>query len=127
MLSDIVNKIRAQRDHEPTVISLGQTWVDTLMRVPEMPQAGRFVEASTVSRSIGGSFQVLEAAERMGARTELASMMGTGPWADCIAHALRQAHIVYVCVDFLNLGQNYRLFSEFKAVNAVVALRNRKE
>lgn len=109
MLSDIVNKIRAQRDHEPTVISLGQTWVDTLMRVPEMPQAGRFVEASTVSRSIGGSFQVLEAAERMGARTELASMMGTGPWADCIARALRQAHIVHTGRTLHNQDNGMRI------------------
>ena len=109
MLSDIVNKIRAQRDHEPTVFSLGQTWVDMLMHVPQMPEAGRFIEASNVTRCVGGSFQVLDAATRMGAHTELASMLGTGPWADCIASALRRAHIAHTGRTLPNQDNGLRI------------------
>ncbi|KFI58964.1 PfkB family carbohydrate kinase [Bifidobacterium cuniculi] len=96
MLSDILQKIRAPRDHEPTVISLGQTWVDLMMTVPAVPAAGEFVNATAVSGTVGGAFQVLQAAGRMGARTQLGSVLGRGPWADYIRKELRANRIAHI-------------------------------
>ncbi|MUH59538.1 PfkB family carbohydrate kinase [Bifidobacterium canis] len=93
MLSDILHSIQAHRDHEPTVISLGQIWVDVMIKVPQFPVPGSFISAESYSRSVNGSFAVLEAASRMGAHTELASVLGTGPWSDMIRTALAHANI----------------------------------
>lgn len=94
MLSDFLSRFHAQRDHEPTVISLGQIWVDIMMDVKELPAAGEFINARHVSRSVSGSFRVLQAASKMGARTENASIMGTGHWATYIREKMKRTHVV---------------------------------
>ena len=93
MLSDILHSIQAKRDHEPTVISLGQVWVDSMIKVPEFPAPGSFMNAESIARSVNGSFAVLEAASRMGAQTELAGILGTGPWSDMIRRALKRVNV----------------------------------
>lgn len=109
MLSDILHKIRAQRDHEPTVISVGQIWVDITMHVQEMPQPGEFTNAPSVTKSASGSFHVLQAASRMGARTELASIMGTGPWATMLRDSLRRSHILHTGPTRPNQDNGFRI------------------
>lgn len=109
MLSDILHKIRAQRDHEPTVISIGQIWVDITMHVQEMPQPGEFTNAPSVTKSASGSFHVLQAASRMGARTELASIMGTGPWSTMLRDSLRRSHILHTGPTRPNQDNGFRI------------------
>ena len=109
MLSDILHKIRAQRDHEPTVISVGQIWVDITMHVQEMPQPGEFTNAPSVTKSASGSFHVLQAASRMGARTELASIMGTGPWSTMLRDSLRRSHILHTGPTRPNQDNGFRI------------------
>lgn len=95
MLSDFLSKIHAKRDHEPTVISLGQVWVDIMMDVNEIPQPGEFVVTEQVSRSVSGSFRILQAASKMGAKTQSAGILGTGPWSEMIREQFRRAKIAH--------------------------------
>lgn len=109
MLSDILHSIQAKRDHEPTVISLGQVWVDSMIKVPEFPVPGSFMNAESIARSVNGSFAVLEAASRMGAQTELASILGTGPWSDMIRRALKRVNVRHTGITNKGLDNGLRL------------------
>ena len=51
----------------PTVISLGQVWVDIMMDIDAIPQPGGFAVANHTMPSVGGSFRVMQAASRIGA------------------------------------------------------------
>lgn len=96
MLIDIINKIHAQRDHEPTVISLGQIWADIMMDIDEFPNPGDFIATNKVTRTPSGSFRVLHAASNMGARTQSATILGSGPWATYIDNWLSRANIAHI-------------------------------
>lgn len=109
MLSDILHSIQAKRDHEPTVISLGQVWVDSMIKVPEFPAPGSFMNAESIARSVNGSFAVLEAASRMGAQTELAGILGTGPWSDMIRRALKRVNVRHTGITNKGLDNGLRL------------------
>lgn len=68
----------------PTVISLGQVWVDIMMDIDAIPQPGGFAVANHTMPSVGGSFRVMQAASRIGAATKHAGVIGNGPWASLI-------------------------------------------
>ena len=64
----MLNLRRGIGTHEPSVISLGQVWVDIMLNVDEVPAQGGFAVADHPKPSIGGSYRVLQAASRMGER-----------------------------------------------------------
>ncbi|WP_256755164.1 PfkB family carbohydrate kinase, partial [Bifidobacterium longum] len=101
--------MQAKRDHGPTVISLGQVWVDYMIKVPEFPAPGSFMDAESIARSVNGSFAVLEAASRMGAQTELAGILGTGPWSDMIRRALKRVNVRHTGITNKGLDNGLRL------------------
>lgn len=109
MLNDFLSKFHIQRGHEPTVISLGQVWVDIMMDVPEIPVAGDFISSRHVSRSVSGSFRVMQAASHMGAHVLNAGVMGTGHWATYINDKFRQAHISSIGKVDPNYDNGFRI------------------
>lgn len=109
MLSDFLSKFHIQRDHEPTVISLGQVWVDIMMDVPQIPVAGEFISTRHVSRAVSGSFRVMQAASHMGAHAVNAGMMGSGHWASYINDKFRQAHISSIGNVNTNYDNGFRI------------------
>ena len=60
----MLNLRRGIGTHEPSVISLGQVWVDIMLNVDEVPAQGGFAVADHPKPSIGGSYRVLQAASR---------------------------------------------------------------
>ena len=58
----MLNLRRGIGTHEPSVISLGQVWVDIMLNVDEVPAQGGFAVADHPKPSIGGSYRVLQAA-----------------------------------------------------------------
>lgn len=121
MLNDILNRLRPQRGHEPTVISLGQTWVDMIMHVNAMPEIGEFTEAQSVTHSVSGSFRVLQTARKMGARAQLASILGTGPYADMIEHALHTADVQHIGHTQPNQDNGFRVVLAESGKKAFIA------
>ena len=51
----MLNLRRGIGTHEPSVISLGQVWVDIMLNVDEVPAQGGFAVADHPKPSIGGS------------------------------------------------------------------------
>ena len=74
----MLNLKRGIGTHEPSVISLGQVWVDIMLNVDKVPAQGGFAVADHPKPSIGGSYRVLQAASRMGVPTEHAGILGNG-------------------------------------------------
>ncbi|KAB7789860.1 PfkB family carbohydrate kinase [Bifidobacterium leontopitheci] len=93
----------------PTVISLGQVWVDIMMDVNAMPKAGGFAVSNHTMPSIGGSFRAMHAASRMGATTRHAGIIGTGPWASMIRDACADAGIEHIGQDRIDADSGFRL------------------
>ena len=83
----MLNLKRGIGTHEPSVISLGQVWVDIMLNVDKVPAQGGFAVADHPKPSIGGSYRVLQAASRMGVPTEHAGILGNGLWAHFIRHS----------------------------------------
>ena len=55
----MLNLKRGIGTHEPSVISLGQVWVDIMLNVDKVPAQGGFAVADHPKPSIGGSYRVL--------------------------------------------------------------------
>ena len=51
----MLNLKRGIGTHEPSVISLGQVWVDIMLNVDKVPAQGGFAVADHPKPSIGGS------------------------------------------------------------------------
>ena len=71
MLNSLKGLLSRKNDvPSPTVISLGQVWVDIMMDIDAIPQPGGFAVANHTMPSVGGSFRVMQAASRIGAATK---------------------------------------------------------
>lgn len=70
------------------VIHTGQALVDVVIEVPDLPERGQNVMATSVTDYAGGAVTVLVAAARSGADCVHAGAHGTGPHGDLIRHAL---------------------------------------
>jgi sugar/nucleoside kinase (ribokinase family) len=70
------------------VIHTGQALVDVVIEVPDLPERGQNVMATSVTDYAGGSVTVLVAAARFGAQCVHAGAHGTGPHGDLVRHAL---------------------------------------
>lgn len=93
----------------PTVISLGQVWVDIMMDIDSIPQPGGFAVADHTSPSVGGSFRVMQAASRIGATTKHAGIIGNGPWASIIRNACEADGIEHIGQDRIDADCGFRL------------------
>lgn len=93
----------------PTVISLGQIWMDIMMDVDEIPQSGGFTVANHTHPSVGGSYRVLQASSRMGVDTRHAGIIGNGPWASIIRDNLAANNITHIGQDRLDADSGFRL------------------
>jgi len=89
----MLNLKRGIGTHEPSVISLGQVWVDIMLNVDKVPAQGGFAVADHPKPSIGGSYRVLQAASRMGVPTEHAGILGNGAFHPPVIP--RQRHYAY--------------------------------
>ncbi|TPF92070.1 sugar kinase [Bifidobacterium sp. UTBIF-68] len=95
--------------HRPSVISLGQIWVDIMMNVDEVPAQGGFAVADHPKPSIGGSYRVLEAVSRMGVQAEHAGILGNGLWANFIRQSFQDNGITHIGQDRLDEDSGFRV------------------
>ena len=96
----MLNLKRGIGTHEPSVISLGQVWVDIMLNVDKVPAQGGFAVADHPKPSIGGSYRVLQAASRMGVPTEHAGILGNGLWAHFIRQSFQDNGILIQILDY---------------------------
>lgn len=94
---------------KPTVISLGQVWVDIMMGVDDFPSSGQFAVAKKTSPAVGGSYRILQASSRMGAHTQHAGIVGNGLWAEVIRDAFREDDIEHIGPDRIDADSGFRL------------------
>ncbi|WP_300766366.1 PfkB family carbohydrate kinase [uncultured Bifidobacterium sp.] len=95
--------------HTPTVISLGQIWMDIMMDVGDIPAAGGFAVASDASPNLGGSFRVLQASRKMGTPSMHAGIIGTGIWGTAIRTTLAEQGIDHIGQDRIDSDSGFRL------------------
>ncbi|NEG55052.1 sugar kinase [Bifidobacterium sp. SMA15] len=99
----------APLEHIPSVISLGQVWVDIMMDVDELPAPGGFAISNAARPVVGGSYRVLDAVSRMGVPAEHAGVIGRGVWASMIREAYEHDGIAHVGPSRLDVDSGFRL------------------
>ena len=110
MLNSLKGLLSRKNDvPSPTVISLGQVWVDIMMDIDAIPQPGGFAVANHTMPSVGGSFRVMQAASRIGAATKHAGVIGNGPWASLIRKALNDNGIEHIGQDRIDADSGFCL------------------
>lgn len=105
----MLNLRRGISTHQPTVISLGQVWVDIMMDVDSIPEQGGFAVARKPMPAIGGSFRALEAASSMGSPVEHAGVIGNGIWGNAIRKACADNGIAHTGQDRLDEDSGFRV------------------
>jgi sugar/nucleoside kinase (ribokinase family) len=70
------------------LVLAGNVIVDVVLRVPRLPERGGDVLASASATHVGGGFNVLSAAARLGLPALYAGVHGTGPFGDRVRQAL---------------------------------------
>ena len=73
------------------VIHTGQVVIDLTLRIEAIPEPGGDVFANESSMAVGGGFNVLAAARRLGAETLYAGPLGEGPFAERPARPWRRS------------------------------------
>ncbi|WP_428815138.1 PfkB family carbohydrate kinase [Streptomyces albus subsp. chlorinus] len=72
----------------PRLVLAGSVIVDMVLRIPRLPERGGDMLASHAARAVGGGFNVLAAARRLGLPAVYAGGHGTGPFGDLVRTAL---------------------------------------
>lgn len=75
------------------LVSVGNVVIDILARVPQLPERGGDVLATSAGMSAGGALNAMVAAVRQGLPTAYAGGHGTGFFGDLVRVALREAGI----------------------------------
>ena len=70
------------------LLHLGNAVVDLVLQVPQAPERGGDVLASSASALVGGGFNVMAAAARQGLQVAYGGLHGTGPRGDQVRDAL---------------------------------------
>ena len=78
------------------VIHTGQVVIDLTLRIEAIPEPGGDVFASESSMAVGGGFNVLAAARRLGVETLYAGPLGEGPFAEAAREALETIGVDHV-------------------------------
>ena len=75
------------------LVSLGSVIVDLVLEVPRLPERGGDVLAKQREMAVGGAFNVLSAASRLGLPSVYAGPHGTGPFGDLVRATLAREAI----------------------------------
>jgi len=75
------------------LVSLGSVLVDLVLALPHLPERGGDVLASQRAMAVGGAFNVLSAASRLGLPGLYAGPHGTGPFGDLVRAELAREGI----------------------------------
>jgi len=75
------------------LVSLGSVIVDLVLELPRLPDRGGDVLASQRGMAVGGAFNVLSAASRLGLPGLYAGPHGTGPFGDLVRTSLEREGI----------------------------------
>ena len=78
------------------VIHTGQVIIDLTLRVEALPEPGTDVFADEAAMAVGGGFNVLAAARRLGVETLYAGPLGEGPFAEVARQALEAIGVDHV-------------------------------
>ena len=78
------------------VIHTGQVVIDLTLRIEAIPEPGGDVFANESSMAVGGGFNVLAAARRLGVETLYAGPLGEGPLAEAARRALEEIGVDHV-------------------------------
>ena len=78
------------------VIHTGQVVIDLTLRIEAIPEPGGDVFADESSMAVGGGFNVLAAARRLGVETLYAGPLGEGPFAQVARRALEEIGVNHV-------------------------------
>ena len=78
------------------VIHTGQVVIALPLRIEAIPEPGGDVFADESSLAVGGGFNVLAAARRMGVETLYAGPLGEGPFAEAARRALEEIGVDHV-------------------------------
>ena len=78
------------------VIHTGQVVIDLTLRVEAIPEPGGDVFADESSMAVGGGFNVLAAARRLGVETLYAGPLGEGPFAEAARETLETIGVDHV-------------------------------
>ena len=78
------------------VIHTGQVVIDLTLRIEAIPEPGGDVFADESSMAVGGGFNVLAAARRMGVEPLYAGPLGEGPFAEAARRALEEIGVDHV-------------------------------
>ena len=78
------------------VIHTGQVVIDLTLRIEAIPEPGGDVFANESSMAVGGGFNVLAAARRLGVETLYAGPLGEGPFAEAAREALETIGVDHV-------------------------------
>lgn len=97
------------QEHVPSVISLGQVWVDIMMDVDELPKPGGFAVTHRSNPAVGGSYRVLQAVAAMGVPARHAGIVGEGTWATLVRESFKAQGIEHVGADRLDADSGFRL------------------
>lgn len=108
-MADTGSTTARRNAHAPTVISLGQVWVDIMMAVDELPKAGEFTACTNTTPTVDGVFRMMLAARRMGAPVEHAGIVGEGPWAALVRRAYEESGITHTGPTRLDADTGFRL------------------
>ena len=73
---------------EPSILHLGQVVIDLSMNIDHLPERGGDIFARRTAIKVGGGYNVIQAARRMGAPIAYMGAIGTGPMADMARGAL---------------------------------------
>ena len=78
------------------VIHTGQVVIDLTLRIEAIPEPGGDVFADESSMAVGGGFNVLAAARRLGVETLYAGPLGEGPFAEAAREALETIGVDHI-------------------------------
>lgn len=108
-LGNVISERAKNAADKPTVISLGQIWMDIMLDVDDMPKTGDFAVTRHTKPTPGGSYRILAAASRMGVRAQHAGIIGDGIWASAVRMVLRRSGINHIGQNLDNVDSGFRL------------------
>ena len=91
------------------LVCLGSTLIDMVLDVPHLPERGADVLATQRGRAVGGSFNVMQAAVRLGLPTVYAGPHGTGPFGDLVRATLEDEGIGVVTTQNPDLDTGWTI------------------
>jgi len=89
------------------LVCLGSTLIDLVLDVPNLPERGGDVLGIERARVVGGSFNVMQAAVRLGLPCAYAGPHGTGPFGDLVRSTLEDEGIAILTTQTPDLDTGW--------------------